>query len=265
MKKRYAMVIDSSRCINCLVCVTACQLTNEVPATFNRNWVRPGPWETGSGIHYQPGNCMQCERPTCVDACPTGATYRDETTGIIRVNPKLCIACGSCIPACPYGARFRHPGKRIVDKCDFCQGRIGKGMSPACVETCPTRARIFGDTADATSEVSRVLKTKPNVRVVNKKTDTEPAIYYLGVTSPVDWPVEAKAPEAIRLWRDFFNPLVKAVVGMTGLGVVVMLGKQLFSGPSSEEAGEHRSQDHSGPNETKHEMGKGPDDETRND
>ncbi len=114
-------------------------------------------------------------------------------------------------------------------------------------------------------EVSLVLKTRPSVRVINKKTDTEPAIYYLGKTSPIDWPVEAKAPEAIRLWRDLFNPLVKAVVGMTGLGVVVMLGKQLFSGPHGREAGEHRSHGHTGPNESGQELGKGPDDETRND
>jgi tetrathionate reductase subunit B len=172
---------------------------------------------------------MQCDRPICVEACPTRATFRDENDGIVKVNTELCIGCGSCIPACPYGARYRHPVRRVVDKCDYClRTRLPLGKTPACVETCPTRARVFGNILDPASEASRLLKEKKTVRVVNQRTNTEPAIYYLGTTSPTDWPVEAKAPVPIQLWRDLFNPVVKGLVGLTGLGVLIMLCKQLL-------------------------------------
>jgi tetrathionate reductase subunit B len=186
---------------------------------------------------------MHCDKPTCVEACPTAATYRDEKDGIVKVNPRLCIGCGSCVPACPYGARYRHPETHIVDKCDFCAGRLSIGKEPACVETCPTRARVFGDISDVSSTVYSLLKGKEITRVVNWKTNTDPAIYYLGKTSPVDWPVEAEPPGAIRMFRDVFNPLLKGVVCLSGLGVLVMWGKQLFSdephhpAPSDEDTG----------------------------
>ncbi len=67
------------------------------------------------------------------------------------------------------------------------------------------------------------------MRVVNQKSNTEPAIYYLGKTSPTDWPVEAALPGPIQMLRDIFGPLLKAAVGLTGLGVLIMLGKQLFA------------------------------------
>jgi Fe-S-cluster-containing dehydrogenase component len=231
MNKRYAMIIDSSKCMDCMACIVSCQLTNGVPSRSYRNWIKQGPWEGGAGVHFQPGNCMHCDKPTCVDACPTRATYRDESDGIVKVNKRLCIGCGSCVPACPYGARYRHPKTRIVDKCDFCSGRISIGKEPACVETCPTRARVFGDIADTSSKAYRLLKEKEKeiIRVVNVKTNTDPEIYYLRKTSPVDWPVEAQPPTPIRMFRDVFNPLLKGVVGLTGLGVLVMLGKQLLS------------------------------------
>jgi tetrathionate reductase subunit B len=60
----------------------------------------------------------------------------------------MCIGCGQCVPACPYGARYRHPELRIADKCDFCHDRRQAGLEPACVSTCPTKARIFGDLLD---------------------------------------------------------------------------------------------------------------------
>jgi tetrathionate reductase subunit B len=96
------------------------------------------------------------------------------------------------------------------------------------VETCPTQARVFGDLNDPHSLVSTLLKKEKTVRIVNQETDTDPVMYYVEKTEPLDWTVPAEAPLPIQLWRYGAGPLVKALVGMTGLGVLAMLGRQLF-------------------------------------
>lgn len=228
MKTRYAMVIDSAKCFDCKACVIACQMANGVPSGLYRNWIKDAAVGDWGKVHFQPGNCMQCDNPTCVQACPTSATYKDEKDGTVRVNGELCINCGSCIPACPYGARYRHPEKKIVDKCNFCEERRARGESAACVEVCPTQARTFGNILDPSSEIARLLKTKQTVKVVNKKIDTEPNIDYISETAPSDWPVEPRAPAYFQVWQNLADPIVKGLVGMTGLGVLVMLGKQFL-------------------------------------
>jgi tetrathionate reductase subunit B len=100
---------------------------------------------------------------------------------------------------------------------------------PACVETCPTQARLFGDLNDVDSPVAKLFKSKKTVRVVNNETDTEPVIVYVNQTAPRDWPVKAKAPLPIQLWRQVAVPLVKGVTALTGLGVLFMLGRQLIA------------------------------------
>jgi tetrathionate reductase subunit B len=171
---------------------------------------------------------MHCENPTCVKACPTGATYKDKKDGTVKINPRLCINCGSCIPACPYGARFSHPEKKLVDKCNFCEERRERGEPVACVYVCPTKARTFGNTLDPESRVSQLLKNKKTVRVVNQKVDTKPNIFYVSGTKPLNWPVEPKDPVPIQLWKDIAGPIVRGLVGLTGLGVLAMLGKQIL-------------------------------------
>jgi tetrathionate reductase subunit B len=229
MSAKYAMIIDSAKCFNCRACVISCQLENDVPADHHRNWIKSNPPDTALGMHFQPGNCMHCDAPTCVEACPTGATYKDPLDGIVKVNAGLCIGCGSCIPACPYGARYRHPQKKIVDKCDYCLARRQSGREPACVETCPTRARMFGDLNDPDSPVAMLLKKTKTVRVVNPESDTDPVMYYIDRTGPMDWPVKAAAPLPIQLWRYGAGPLVKGAVALTGLGVLTMLARQLVT------------------------------------
>lgn len=228
MSAKFAMVIDSAKCFNCRACIISCQLENGVSPGYSRNWVKANPLEASLGMHFQPGNCMHCDAPTCVEACPTGATYKDLTDGTVKVNKDLCIGCGSCIPACPYGARHRHPLKKIVDKCDYCEARRSAGRMPACVETCPTQARTFGDLNDPDSLVAKLLKEESTVRVVNQETDTDPVMYYVDQTEPMDWTVKAAAPMPIQLWRYGAGYLVKGLVGMSGLGVLIMLGRQLF-------------------------------------
>jgi Fe-S-cluster-containing hydrogenase components 1 len=232
MTVQLGMVVDASACIDCKACMASCKVANQVPTGYWRNWIKEDSGEAEAALArpmiFQPGGCMQCGKPTCVEACPTGATYKSEKDGVVYIDRGLCIGCGQCIPACPYGARFRHPALKVADKCDFCTERRAQGLEPACVSTCPTKARVFGDLNDPKSEAHKLLKSGRAVQVVNHMSNTDPNMYYLGDPGPYDWPVVAKLPATLDYWRSLAGPAMKIIVGLSGLGVAAMIGKQLF-------------------------------------
>jgi len=239
MAQQLAMVIDAAKCIDCKGCVVACKVANEVPEGQWRNWIKPTsdtpvPGKKSDTARFQPGACMHCDNPTCVEACPTGATYKDKETGEVVINEGLCIGCGNCIPACPYDARFRNEVKRKADKCNYCPERRAAGIPPACVDTCPTKARVFGDINDPESEAGRLFrKNKARLTRVAAKTDTKPNMYYLGNPGPGEWGREAIIPASMVVMKQS-APLVKGIVALSGLGVLAMLGRQLFVGSDSD-------------------------------
>ena len=203
--KKYGIIIDASKCIDCKACMIACKVENNVPEGAWRNWIRPL-WDMGVGrkSEFQPGQCMQCDTPSCVAACPVNATYK-QPDGLVAIDPKKCIGCGNCVTACPYGARYRNSARQIADKCDFCQDRLKRGEEPACVVTCPTKTRIFGDLNDPQSEVSRLLKEEKLVRVTAPHVDTRPNIYYHQGTRLLDWAVTPTLPGNVHMSREFWE------------------------------------------------------------
>jgi Fe-S-cluster-containing dehydrogenase component len=72
---------------------------------------------------------------------------------------------------------MRRPG--VVEKCTFCYHRTSNGLQPACVEVCPSKARIFGDQDDANSEIAKVLKAQKSFRLQEDK-GTKPNVHYVG-------------------------------------------------------------------------------------
>lgn len=234
MKKKYAMVVDSSVCIDCKACMASCKVEHGLPRGYWRNWIKEKSPDFTMGkhtyAHFQPGGCMHCDNPTCVHACPSGATYKDEDTGIVQINKDMCIGCGNCVVACPYSARYRHPTLRVPDKCDYCQDRLAMGLQPACVDTCPTKARVFGDINDPDSEAAALLKDRKWVQINTEPEDTDPNMYYLADTEPMDWPGEVEYPAAHATMTRLVNPLFKVAVGLSALGAAVMFIKQITSG-----------------------------------
>ena len=184
------MVIDTGRCFDCKACMIACKEENDLPPGYWRNWVRDDAKGTSKRTQFQPGQCMQCEDPPCVAACPVGATDK-RADGVVGIDPEKCIGCGNCVPACPYGARYRDPRTRKADKCDFCGHRLARGEAPACVETCPTKARVFGDLDDPKSPAARLVKERRTIRIGAPQCDPGPNIFYLVGTGILDW---ARAP-----------------------------------------------------------------------
>ncbi len=184
--KKYGMVIDTNRCTCCHGCTIACLSENNVPDGKHRSWVKKiakGRYPDVS-FHFLPRLCNNCEDAPCLNLCPTGATYRTESDGVVHVNRNICVGCHICINACPYGARFFNDLTRTADKCDFCYHRITKGIEPACVSACTGRARIFGDLNDPKSEIVRFLNAHAT-QVIRSDLDTRPKVHYFNADEAI--------------------------------------------------------------------------------
>jgi Fe-S-cluster-containing dehydrogenase component len=160
----WAMIIDSSRCSGCQSCMVACKLQNNTaPEKFNTKIAEE---EEGAypeaRISFTVSMCVHCNDAPCVSACPTKAVFMHES-GPVLTDWNLCDGNGACIEACPYDARFHDPrfdGK--TDKCDLCINRIVQGLNPACVENCPSGARMFGRLDKPEGEFARYLEKIPD-------------------------------------------------------------------------------------------------------
>ncbi len=100
------------------------------------------------------------------------------TQDMAMAEARRCLVCSACMEACPYGAMLFDPLENGVEKCTFCVSRIQEGEDPVCVRTCIGRALRFGDLADPTSEVSKLLREKQSVTLL-PETGTEPAVHYI--------------------------------------------------------------------------------------
>lgn len=159
--KKITFVIDVDRCIGCKGCQVACKVQNGVGLGTNRCSVKTiGPIGEYPDIqmYFLPTMCQQCENPTCVEVCPTGACYVNEEDGSILIDQELCIGCKSCYQACPYQVNCFNEELRVMDKCTMCIEKREKGQVPACVKNCCGEALHVGDINDPDSEVSRMLR-----------------------------------------------------------------------------------------------------------
>ena len=201
---QYGMIIDLEKCVGCHACAIACKAEWEVPVDNGRNWVkRLGPSNTKYGLAstYYPGLCNHCDSPACVEVCPAdtvektftapgrgkkktmevAATWKDPFDGSVQIDKERCIGCGACADACPYNARYvnEEGDEPKADKCTFCVERVGKGLKPACVQTCLANARIFGDLNDPKSDVAKYVK-KGAIKMESKAVKIGPNVLYYG-------------------------------------------------------------------------------------
>jgi [DsrC]-trisulfide reductase subunit O len=234
--KQWGMVIDIKKCLSqpdCTKCKQACHQTHNVPDVrdprygykteeeFKRREVKWIWKENYDNVFHDQNHehtakyvadkeipilCNHCANPPCVRVCPTQATFKRESDGIVVMDMHRCIGCRYCVVGCPYGARsfnWSEPWPRpyaengtppsldyptrtkgVVEKCNFCSERLvaaereGKPFVPACVEVCPANALVFGDVSDENSAIHKLLETTYTIR---RKTHlgTKPQIYYV--------------------------------------------------------------------------------------
>jgi len=213
-QKRYGMVIDTRKCKEgCNVCMDKCHEEYNVPRSkvkgYDKNELK---WLWKEEAHYlfpdesryqtyvNPKKkvltvCMHCDNPPCVRVCPTQATFKRESDGIVMMDFHRCIGCRFCMAGCPYGARsfnYFDPRKSldkinpdfptrtmgVVEKCSFCAERVVENKQPHCVKVCPEKALTFGDLNDPKSEINRVLKEN---RTMRRKPElgAEPCVFYI--------------------------------------------------------------------------------------
>lgn len=181
----YSMVIRERLCVDCELCKEACAKTNHVPTYGFRTTILERRRSLGEEKYetvFMPVLCNHCNNPPCVRVCPTTATWKDEKTGIVTMEPSRCIGCKTCMAACPYNARYFKEETRAVDKCDFCfKSRLSKGEeTTACVEACPADVRVFGNLADPESRVYKLVHSPETmVWVLRPETGALPNIFYI--------------------------------------------------------------------------------------
>jgi len=207
---RFVFIVDVTRCIGCGSCCVADKREYNVPDGNYRTWVERYIKDIDENIYvdcpnggldgYQkprddldrpvrdtffvPKLCNMCQDPSCVQVCPVGATFRSPD-GFVLIDHKRCIGCAYCIQACPYSVRFLSPVTHTAEKCTWCYHRIRKGLLPACVQVCPTKARKFGDLNDRESEVYKILSGPGVITVLKKDMGNSPSLYYKGVRREV--------------------------------------------------------------------------------
>jgi Fe-S-cluster-containing dehydrogenase component len=209
--KRWAMAAEPSKCsAGCTDCIAACHGVHNVPDFGNPKddvkWIWQEPFAAvfpgenhiyhGQAIQKMrlPVLCNHCANPPCVRVCPTKATFQ-RADGIVMMDYHRCIGCRLCMAACPYGARsmnYREPRpfiakinpdfptrtKGVVEKCNFCEERLAKGMLPVCVAACKEKALVFGDMEDSRSDIRLLLDKRFNLRRW-AHLGTAPQIYYI--------------------------------------------------------------------------------------
>jgi formate dehydrogenase beta subunit len=240
--------IDTTTCIGCKACEVACQEWNDLPPVATKqvgsyqtlptlhadywNLIRFNERDFDGGLAWlmRKDQCMHCDEPGCLEACPAPGAIVQYANGIVDVNPDQCIGCKYCETGCPFDVpRFSATTGKMA-KCTLCVDRVSVGLEPACIKACPTGCLHFGTKQDMLELAKgRVLQLQKNgfaqaavydpqgvhgTSVITVLAHGDHPEYY-------DLPADPHVPWGVKLWKKFVRPLgaiaiFGAVIGAFG-------------------------------------------------
>jgi molybdopterin-containing oxidoreductase family iron-sulfur binding subunit len=168
--------------------------------------------ETVEKATFLPMLCQHCDNAPCESVCPVFAPHHSKE-GLNNQIYNRCMGTQFCSQNCPYKVRrfnwfdWKWPrplnlqlnpdvtvrSRGVMEKCSFCVQRIkdahgiakdekrkirDREVQPACVQTCPTTALIFGNLADRNSQVRNLVEDKRAYQIMGYL-NTKPAVIYL--------------------------------------------------------------------------------------
>jgi carbon-monoxide dehydrogenase iron sulfur subunit len=159
------VTVRIERCVGCHTCELACAIAHSQSQDIE-TMILQGE-NPGYRIHVEtygprsiPLSCQHCEEAACTLACPTGAVRRLAPGKPVLVDESRCIGCSMCVQACPFGVMALRPSGKAAFKCDLCITRLAKGLDPACVSSCPTRALLLQDEEASNKDKRRAAVQK---------------------------------------------------------------------------------------------------------
>jgi formate dehydrogenase iron-sulfur subunit len=223
-------MIDTTTCIGCKACEVACLEWNgydfrettfdntyqTMPDTAWNFWnlIRFSEHENEDGTLswlMRKDQCMHCEEPGCLIACPAEGAIVQYQNGIVDFQQEHCIGCQYCVTGCPFNIPKFNASTKKVYKCTLCSDRVGAGLEPACIKSCPTGCLHFGSKEDMLHEAeARTKQLKDNgfqdagvydpqgvggTHVIYVLHDAKNPEKYGGL------PADPRVPLMVRLWK----------------------------------------------------------------
>lgn len=234
------MFIDTSKCVGCRGCMTACKSWNELPGEKtkftgtlqNMADTTPNTYtlikffekEENNKVHFDffKKQCLHCADAACEKACPEKAIEHSKDGAVVRDKDK-CIGCDYCQRACPFDVPKIDENKHLMSKCTLCFDRISNGEIPACAKACIPGAITFGDrdnlVSAAQKRLTQVRKNNPNASLYGASQEElgGTGVFYLLTDKPEYYglPSQAKLSEMFKIWHGFVKPLGRFVPGFT--------------------------------------------------
>ena len=190
---------------------------DEVLRHREMSWLRIDRYYQDEGdalrVLHQPMLCQHCDHAPCESVCPVLATVHS-SEGLNQQVYNRCVGTRYCANTCPYKVRrfnwFDYPRedelenhslnpdvtvrtRGVMEKCSFCVQRIqeakaeakreGRVLSdgdvvPACQQSCPADAIVFGNLKDPQSRVAKLAAT-PRAYSVLEELNVRPSVRYL--------------------------------------------------------------------------------------
>jgi len=234
-----SMLYDSTICVGCRACQTACKVRAGLPHETDSSGLYEAPKDLSSKTwtliklykddyseSFVKNQCMHCIEPACVSVCPVAALEKLDS-GPVIYHKERCIGCRYCMAACPFHIPKTEWEKPLpyIQKCDFCADRQANGEEPACSEACPTGALIYGS-RKAMLDTAKARLVSDNNYVQHIYGEKEAGGTSMLYISDVDFLKLGFPDQSDASLPDITWPYMQGVLGV--IGVMVTLSTAIY-------------------------------------